>query len=143
VLDQDPDGDLVRQPDLGSGEAAIGDLAAQHLEVLSDAGGQPVAELGVAVEPLELMVRAGHLKRGPGDLRGARQRRRGARVSQPRPAPHQRHQEQLGLRVQVQRQHGPLTVRLRRAVRVRRPGGPPVPAGHRDRDLQPVVEHRA
>ena len=88
-------------------------------------------------------MRAGHLKGGPGDLRGARQRRRGARVDQPRPAPHQRHQEQLGLRVQVERQHGAVPVRLRRAVRVRRRGGPPVPAGHRDRDLQPVVEHRA
>jgi hypothetical protein len=74
VLDQDPDGDLVRQPDLGSGKAPLGDLAAQDLEVLGDAGGQPIAELWVGLEPLELMVRAGHLKRGPGDLRGARQR---------------------------------------------------------------------
>jgi hypothetical protein len=74
VLDQDPDGDLVRQPDLGSGEPALGDLAAQHLDVLGDAGGQPVAELGVVLEPLKLTVRTGHLERGPGDLRGARQR---------------------------------------------------------------------
>jgi hypothetical protein len=144
VLDQDPDGDLIGQPDLGSGEAAVGDLPAQHLEVLGDAGGQAVTELGVAVEPLELVVRAGRLKRGPGDLRGARQRRRRARVGQPRPAPHQGHQEQLGLRVQVERQHGAVAVRLRGAARVRRRGGrPPVPAGHRDRYLQPVVEHRA
>jgi len=74
VLDQDPDGDLVRQPDLGPGEAALGDLAAQDLKVLSDAGGQAVTELGIVLEPLEFVVRAGHLKRGPGDLRGARQR---------------------------------------------------------------------
>jgi hypothetical protein len=146
VLDQDPDGDLIGQPDLGSGEAAVGDLAAQHLEVLGNAGGQAVTELGVAVEPLELMVRAGRLQGGPGDLRGARQRRRRARVGQPRPAPHQGHQEQLGLRVQVERQHGPVAVRLRLrlAARVRRRGGrPPVPAGNRDGYLQPVVEHRA
>jgi hypothetical protein len=74
VLDQDPDGDLVRQPDFRFGEAALGDLAAQDLDVLGDAGGQPVAELGIVLEPLKLTVRAGHLKRGPGDLRGARQR---------------------------------------------------------------------
>jgi hypothetical protein len=102
VLDQDPDGDLVRKPHVRPAESALGDLSAQHLDVLGDAGGQAVAELGVAVEPLELMVRAGHLKRGPGDLRGARQRRRRARVEQPRPAPHQRHQEELGLRVEVE-----------------------------------------
>jgi len=74
VLDQDADGDLIRQPDLGPGEAAIGDLAAQDLDVLGDASGQPVAELGVVLEPLKLMVRAGRLKRGPGNLRDARQR---------------------------------------------------------------------
>jgi len=74
VLDQDPDGDLVRQPDVGSGQAALRDLAAQDLDVLGDAGGQPVAELGIVLEPLELTVRPGHLERGPGDLRGARQR---------------------------------------------------------------------
>ena len=74
MLDQDPDGDLVRQPDVRPGESALGDLAAQHLDVLRDAGGEAVAELGVAVEPLQLVVRAGHLKRGPGNLRGARQR---------------------------------------------------------------------
>jgi hypothetical protein len=74
VLDQDPDGDLVRQPDVGSGEAALGDLAAQDLDVLGDASGQPVAELGVVLEPLKLTVRPGHLERRPGDLRGARQR---------------------------------------------------------------------
>ena len=89
------------------------------------------------------MVRAGHLKRGPGDLRGARKRRRGARVEQPRPAPHQRHQEELGLRIQVERQHGAVTVRLRRVGRIPRRGRPPVPAGNGDRDLQPVVQHRA
>ena len=74
MLDQDPDGDLVRQPDVRPRESALGDLAAQHLDVLRDPGGEAVAELGVAVEPLELVVRAGHLKRGPGNLRGARQR---------------------------------------------------------------------
>jgi hypothetical protein len=73
VLDQDPDRDLVRQPDVRPGESAIGDLAAQHLDMLGDAGGQPVAELGVAVEPLELVMRAGRLERRSGDLRGARQ----------------------------------------------------------------------
>jgi hypothetical protein len=99
VLDQDPDGDLVRQPDVRPGESSLGDLAAQHLNVLGDARGQAVAELGFAVEPLELVVRAGHLEGGPGDLGGARQRGRGARVEQPRPAPHQRHEEKLGLRV--------------------------------------------
>ena len=111
--------------------------------MLGDAGGQAVAELGVVVEPLEFVVRAGHLERGPGDLRCPRQRRRGARVDQPRLAPHQRHQEQLGLGVQVERQHGTLAVRLRGAARLRRGGRPPVPAGNRDRDLQPVVQHRA
>jgi hypothetical protein len=74
VLDQDPDGDLVRQPDLGSGETALGDLAAQDLDVLGDAGRQPIAEFGIILEPLKLTVRAGHLKCGPGYLRGARQR---------------------------------------------------------------------
>jgi hypothetical protein len=74
VLDQDPDGDLVRQPDVRPGQPALGDLAPQDLDVLGDAGGKPVAELGVIVEPVKLMVRPGDLKRGPGDLRGARQR---------------------------------------------------------------------
>ena len=74
MLNQDANRDLVRQPDLWSGEPALGDLAAQHLDVLGDAGGQPVAELRVVLEPLKLMVRSGHLKCGPGDLRGARQR---------------------------------------------------------------------
>jgi hypothetical protein len=73
VLDQDPDGDLVRQPDVRPGESAVGDLAAQHLDVLGHAGGQAVTELGIAVEPLELVVRAGRLERGPGDLRRAGQ----------------------------------------------------------------------
>jgi hypothetical protein len=73
VLDQDPDRDLVRQPDVRPGESALGDLAAQHLDVLGDAGRQPVAELGVAVEPLEFVMRAGRLERRPGNLRGARQ----------------------------------------------------------------------
>jgi hypothetical protein len=74
VLDQDPDGDLVRQPDVRAGQPAVGDLPAQHLDVLGDASRQPVAEIGVGVEPLELVVGARHLERGPGDLRGARQR---------------------------------------------------------------------
>ena len=74
VLDQDPNGHLVRQPDVGAGKPALGDLAAQDLEVLGDAGGQAVAELGVVLEPLKLMVRAGHLKRCPCDLRSTRQR---------------------------------------------------------------------
>ena len=74
MLDQDPDGDLIRQPDIRPREAPVGDLAAQDLEVLGDAGRQLVPELGVGVEPFKLMVGAGHLERGPGDLRRARQR---------------------------------------------------------------------
>jgi hypothetical protein len=104
VLDQHPDGDLIRQPDVRSGQPAIGDLAPQDLQVLGHPGREPVAELGVGVEPLELVVRARHLEGGPGDLGGARQRGGGARVEQPRPAPHQRDQEKLGHRVQVERQ---------------------------------------
>lgn len=145
MLDQDADGHLVRQPDVRPGEPALGNLAAQHLHVLGDTGGQPVAELLIAVEPLELVVRAGHLEGGPGDLGCARQRRRGARVEQPRPAPHQRDEEELGLRVQVERQDGAVALRLRLAARVRERGRgrPAVPAGNGDRDLQPLVEHRA
>jgi len=146
VLDQHPDGDLVRQPDVRSGQPAIGDLAPQHLEVLGHPGGEPVPELGVAVEPLELVVRAGHLEGGPGDLRGPRQRGRGARVEQPRPAPHQRDQEELGHRVQVERQQRALGVgRLGADGRHRRHrrGRPPVPARYRDRQLQAVVHHGA
>jgi hypothetical protein len=74
VLDQDPDGNLVRYPDVSSGQTALGDLTAQDLDVLGDARGKPVAELRFGVEPLKLMVRPGYLKRGPGDLRGTRQR---------------------------------------------------------------------
>ena len=74
MLDQDPYGDLIRQPDLWPGEAALADLAAQDLDVLGDAGGQPVPELGIVVEALKLMVRPGHLERGPGYLRDTRQR---------------------------------------------------------------------
>jgi len=147
VLDQHPDGDLIREPDVRPGEAALRDLAAQRLDVLGDASGQPVAEFGVAVEPLEFVMRAGRLQRGPGDLRDARQRRRGARVEQPRAAPHQRYQEELGLRVQVKRQHRAVAVRMARTVRGRSRGhgsrGPPVPARDGDRNLQPVIEHRA
>jgi hypothetical protein len=146
VLDQHPDRDLIRQPDARPGQPAIGDLAPQHLEVLGHPGGKPVAELRVGVEPLELMVRAGHLEGGPGDLRGTRQRGGGARVEQPRPAPHQRHQEELGHRVQVERQQRAVGVgRLRAGGRHRRqrPGGPPVPSRHRDRKLQTVVHHGA
>jgi hypothetical protein len=146
VLDQHPDRDLVRQPHVGPGQPAIGDLAPQHLEVLGHPGGKPVAELRVGVEPLKLMVRAGHLEGGPGDLRGARQRGGGARVEQPRAAPHQRHQKELGHRVQVERQQRAVGVgRLGAGGRHRRqrPGRPPVPPRHRDRQLQPVVHHGA
>jgi hypothetical protein len=143
VLDQHPDGDLVRQPHVGAGEAAVGDLAAQHLEMLGDARRQPVAELGVGLEPLELVMRAGGLERGPGDLRGARQRGRRARVEQPRPAPHQRYQEQLGHRVQVEGQQRAVAVRRLADVGPGLPGraGPPVPPGYGHRELEPVVEH--
>jgi hypothetical protein len=151
VLDQDPDGHLVREPDVRPSEAALGDLAAERLDVLGDAGGQPVAELGVFVEALDFVVRVGDLKRCPGDLRDAGQRRGGARVEQPRAAPHQRYQEDLGLRVQVQRQHRAVAIRLPRSVRSRSRSrsrghgrwGPPVPARDGDRNLQPVIEHRA
>ena len=74
MLDQHPDGHLIRQPDVRPGQPAVGDLAPQDLEVLGHPGGKPVAELLIAVESLKLMVRARHLERGPGDLRGARQR---------------------------------------------------------------------
>ena len=147
MLDQHPDRDLVRQPDVRSGQPAVGDLAPQDLEVLGHPGGEPVAELLVGVEPLELVVRAGHLERGPGDLGGARQRGRGARVEQPRPAPHQRDQEKLGHRVQVERQQGAVGVGRLGAGRGRhrrhRPGRPAVPSRHGDRELQPVVHHGA
>jgi len=147
VLDQHPDGDLVREPDVRPGQPAIGDLAPQDLQVLGHPGGKTVAELGVGVEPLELVVRARHLEGGPGDLGGARQRGRGARVQQPRPAPHQRDQEKLGHRVQVERQQGAVGVGRLGADRARhrrhRPGGPPVPSRHGDRELQPVVHHGA
>jgi len=129
VLDQHPDGDLVRQPDVGDGEPALGDLPAEHLHVVGDARRQPVAELRIGVEPLKLMMRAGHLEGGPCDLRNARQRGRVARVEQPRPAPHQRHQEQLRRRIQVQRQQRAFAVRrCRTGVRCRI-GLPPVPPG--------------
>jgi hypothetical protein len=143
VLDQHPDGDLVRQPDVRTGEAALGDLAAQHLDVLGDAGREPVAELGIGIEPLEFMVRAARLKRGPGDLRGARQRGGGTGVEQPRLAPHQRDQEQFGHRVQVERQQRAVPVGRRRAGSGARGARPTVPPGHRDHELQPVVHHRA
>jgi hypothetical protein len=52
VLDQHPDGDLVRQPDVRPGQPAIGDLAPQDLQVLGHPGGKTVAELGVGVESL-------------------------------------------------------------------------------------------
>jgi len=143
VLDQHPHGDLIRQADTRAGEPAVGDLAAQHLEMLGDSRRQQVAVLRVGVEPVELVMRAGRLERGPGDLRGARQRRRRARVEQPRPAPHQRHQEQLGHRVQVERQQRALAVHRRLVGVGRARGPPPVPAWDGHRDLQPVVEHGA
>ena len=119
--------------------------------MLGDAGGQPVTELSVAVEPLKLVVRAGHLKRGSSDLRDARQRRRSAWVEQPRAAPHERYQEELGLRVQVERQYRAVAVRLSVTARSRSRGRcrghgcrrPPVPARDGDCNLQPVIEHRA
>ena len=141
MLDQHPHGNLVRQPDVRAGEPAVGDLAAQHLDVLGYPRRKPVAELLVGVEPLELVVGAGRLERGPGDLRDARQRGGGARVEQPRPAPHQRDEEQLGHRVQVERQQRAVAVRRALAGGGLGRGGPPVPSGDRDRDLQPVVHH--
>ena len=35
MLDQDPDGHLVGEPDVGGGQAAIGDLPPEYLDVLS------------------------------------------------------------------------------------------------------------
>jgi hypothetical protein len=141
VLDQHPDGDLVREPDVLACQPAFGDLAAEHLDVLGDARRQPVAELLVGVEPFELVVRAGHLQRRPGDLRGTRQGGRRARVEQPRPAPHQRHEEQFGHRVQVEGQQRAVAVRGCPAGVGLVRGGPPVPAGDRHGNLQPVVQH--
>jgi hypothetical protein len=37
VLDQDADRDLIRQPDVRPDEPALGELAAQYLDVLCDA----------------------------------------------------------------------------------------------------------
>jgi hypothetical protein len=149
VLDQHRNRDVVRQPHVRSGESALGDLPAQRLDVLGDPRGQPVAELRIGVEPVQLMVCAGDLKRGPGDLRHPWQGRGCGRVSQPWPAPQERHQEDLGLRVQVQRQYRALTVglglagRLRPAIGAGSSPGPAVPSGNRHRDLEPVVEHGA
>jgi hypothetical protein len=39
VLDQDADGDLIRQPDVRRDESTLADLATQHLEVLGHARG--------------------------------------------------------------------------------------------------------
>jgi hypothetical protein len=111
--------------------------------VLGHAGGKPVAELGVGVEPVKLMMRPGDLERGPGDLRGARQRGRGARVKQPRPAPHQRHQEELGHRVQIERQQRAVAVGRLLADDAHRRGRPPVASGDRYRELESVVHHGA
>ena len=143
VLDQHPDGDLVREPDVWSGQAALCYLPPEHLDVLGDPRREPVAELRAGVEPFELVVRAGRLEGGPGDFRCARQRGGGARVDQPWPAPHQRHQEQLGHRVQVKRKQRPFAIRRRRAVGGPRRSRTPVPSWYRHRELQPVVQHRA
>ena len=153
MLDEDPHRDLIGQPHvaLGArtpapprGQPVVGDLPAQHLDVLGHARRQQVAELRVGIEPLKLVVRAGHLQRAPGDLRRARQRRGGAGIDQPRPAPDQGDQEQLGHRVQVEGQDGALAIRLdrRRTVIPVAPVGLPL-AGDRDRQRQIVVEHRA
>ena len=109
--------------------------------MLGDARRQPVAELLVGVEPFELVVRAGYLQRRPGDLRGTRQGGRRARVEQPRPAPHQRHEEQLGHRIQVERQQRAVAVCGCPADGGRGRFRPPVPAGNRHGNLQPVVQH--
>jgi hypothetical protein len=111
--------------------------------VLGDPRSEPVTELGVGVEPVKLVMRPGRLERGPGDLRGARQRGRGARVDQPRLAPHQRHQEELGHRVQVERQQRAVAVRQFLAGHAHCPRRPPVPPGNRDRELESVVHHGA
>jgi len=142
MFDQHPDGDLVRQPDVGAGQPALGDLPAQHLHVVGDPRRQPVTELRIGVEPLKLMMRAGDLEGGPGDLRNARQRGLVARVKQPWPAPHQRDQEQLRRRIQVKRQQRAFAIRRCRAGVRRGIGLPPVPPRHGHRELEAVVEHR-
>jgi hypothetical protein len=138
VLDEGPDRHLVGEPHGRRGQPAVGDLAAQDLEVLGDPRRQPVAVFLVGLEPLQFVIGAGHLQGGPGDLRRPRQRRGGARVEQPRPAPHERDQEQLGHRIQVQRQQRALAVTGQRDradgnLRLRR---------NEHRQRLPVVQHR-
>jgi hypothetical protein len=141
VLDQRPHRYLVGQPDVRRGQPAVGDLAAQDLEVLSDSRRQPVAEFLLGLESLQLVIGAGRLKRGPGDLRCPRQRRGGARVEQPGAAPHERDQEQLGHRIQVQRQQCPFPVTGHPGHRTR--GNPRVRLRwHEYRQRLPVVQHR-
>jgi hypothetical protein len=90
------------------GPAALDDLAAQHLEMLADPRGQPVAEGRVAVEARDLVVGVGDLERRAGDLGRPGQRGAPRRIDQPWPAPHQGHQEELGVGVEVKREQGRL-----------------------------------
>jgi len=149
VLDQHLDGHLVGQPDVRAREPSLGDLPAQHLYVVGHPCREPVPEFLVRVEPLQFVMRAGRLECGLCDLRDARQRGGGARLGQPRPAPHQRYQEQLGHRIQIQREQRALTVGLRAAVGLRDAvggrglGWPPVPSGNGHGQLEAVVEHGA
>ena len=122
MLDQDPDGHLIGEPDVGGGQAAVGDLPPEHLDVLRHPGREQVTVLRVGVEPFQLVISAGDLEGAPGDFRRARQRLGRARIVQPRAAPDQRDQEELRHRVQVERQQRPVAVPGRQARAVRLPG---------------------
>jgi hypothetical protein len=122
VLDQDPDGHLVRQPDVGGGQATVGDLAPEHLDVLRHPGREQVTVLRVGVESFQLVVGAGDLQGAPGDLRRARQRPGRALIVQPWTAPDQRDEEELRHRIQVERQQRTVPVPGRQAWSVRLSG---------------------
>jgi len=130
---------LVGEPGVRADQAPVGDLVPEHLDVLGHSRGQSFPEGWVAVEPFQFVVGTGHLKRVPGDLRGPRQRGDRARVEQPGAAPHQCHQEQLGHRVEVDREQRRLGVGPG-AVRPHAPAV--VAAGDDHRQRPPLVQHR-
>jgi serine/threonine protein kinase len=72
--------------------------------------GQPVPEHRIGVEPLQLVAGASGRERVPGDLGHPGQRGDRAGVKRPGAAPHQCDQEELGHRVQVDRQQRRLAV---------------------------------
>jgi hypothetical protein len=61
VLDERPDRHLVGQPRGRGGEPAVGDLAAQDLEMFGDPRRQPVAVFLLGLESLQFVIGAGHL----------------------------------------------------------------------------------